>query len=85
MSQLGHFQTWAREVAKSAVPLRTDVACRARQVRKVPKAEVAALLDHLVATAEHLASMVIRAVRLAAVLLRIAQNLRHAGKRPAHL
>jgi hypothetical protein len=29
--------------------------------------------------------MVIRAVRLAAVLLRIAQNLRHAGKGPAHL
>jgi hypothetical protein len=52
---------------------------------RAPKAEVAALLDHLVATAEHLASMVIRAVRLAAVLLRIAQNLRHAGKGPAHL
>jgi hypothetical protein len=53
--------------------------------QNLPKAEVAALLDHLVATAEHLASMVIRAVRLAAVLLRIAQNLRHAGKGPAHL
>ena len=33
---MGHFQTWAREVAKSALPSRTDVASRACQVRKVP-------------------------------------------------
>ena len=37
MSPLGHFQTWTREVARSALPSRTDVASRACQVRNVPK------------------------------------------------
>src|SRR6266702_8911169 len=36
------------------------------------------LFDHLVATGEHLAAMVIRAARLAAILLRIAKGLRPA-------
>ena len=40
MSRMGHFQTWARGVARSALPSRTDVASRACQARKVPKAEV---------------------------------------------
>ena len=40
MSVSGHFQTWAREVARSALPLRTDVAGRACQVRKVPTADI---------------------------------------------
>jgi hypothetical protein len=34
--------------------------------------------DHLVAMGEHLSAMVIRAARLAAMLLRIARGLRHA-------
>src|SRR6266496_1037693 len=38
------------------------------------------LFDHLVATGEHLAAMVIRAARLAAILLRIARGLQHADK-----
>src|SRR4029453_16264842 len=38
-SEPGHFQTWAREVARSALPLRTDVASRACQVRKVPDSD----------------------------------------------
>src|SRR6266851_1611702 len=37
----------------------------------------------LVATGEHLAVMVIRATRLAAILLRIARGLPHADKGPA--
>jgi len=44
-SETGHFQTWAREVARSALPLRTDVASRACQVRKVPKPEVIEIRD----------------------------------------
>ena len=40
MSQMGHFQTWARGVAKSALPSRTDVAGRACQVRKVPHPDI---------------------------------------------
>jgi hypothetical protein len=48
----------------------------------VPEAEVAALLDHLVANGEHHAATVIRATRLAAILLRIARGLRHADKGP---
>jgi hypothetical protein len=37
---LGHFQTWAREVARSALLSRTDVASRASQVRKVPLSDI---------------------------------------------
>jgi hypothetical protein len=86
MSDLGQNRKCLRLRGMSVPPPES----RRRQVAlsgpfRAPKAEVAALLDHLVATAEHLASMVIRAVRLAAVLLRIAQNLRHADKGPAHL
>jgi hypothetical protein len=40
--------------------------------------------DHLVATGD-LAAMVIRAARLAAMLLHIARGLRPAAKGPAHL
>ena len=36
--------------------------------------------DHLVATGEHLDAIVIQAARLAAILLRIAQDIRHADK-----
>ena len=43
-----------------------------------PGAELAALLDHLIVTGEHLAAMVIQAARLAAILLRIARGLRPA-------
>ena len=38
-----------------------------------------------VATGEHLAAMVIRAARLAAILVRIATGLRHVDKGPAGL
>ena len=62
-----------------------DFSRTSREARKVPEAEVAALLDHLVATSEQLAAMVIRAARLAAILLRIAQDLRHADKGPTRL
>ena len=51
----------------------------------LPIAEVAALLDHLVVTGEHLAAMVIRAARLFAILLPIARDLQHADKGPARL
>ena len=44
VSVSGHFQTWAREVARSALPSRPDIASRACQVRKVPEAEVRILL-----------------------------------------
>jgi hypothetical protein len=37
----GHFQTWARAVARSALLSRTDVASRASQVRKVPGRDIA--------------------------------------------
>jgi hypothetical protein len=39
----------------------------------------------LVAPGEHLAAMVIRAARLAAILLRIARGLRNADKGPPRL
>jgi hypothetical protein len=43
------------------------------------------LFDHLVATGEHLDAIVIQAALLAAILLRIAQDLRHAAKGPARI
>ena len=67
----------------SELPLKADMRRLRRHVRNVPLAEVTAQLDHLVATGEHLAAMVIRAARLAAILLlRIAKGLR-AAKGPA--
>ena len=39
------------------------------------------LFDHLVATGEHLAALVIQAARLAAILLRIEKDF-HADKAP---
>src|SRR4029077_20386865 len=58
----------------SSVSRTTSEKC---QQRKSPL-----LFDHLVATGEHLATMVIRAARLAAILLRIARDRRPA-KGPA--
>ena len=68
----------------SALKRITDSSRTSRHVRLVPLAEVA-LIRSLVATGEHLAAMVIRAARLAAILLRIARGLRHADKGPARL
>ena len=50
-----------------------------------PKTAISGSRTHsiLVATGEHLAAIVIRAARLAAILLRIARGLRHADKGPA--
>jgi hypothetical protein len=64
----------------SGLPLEADIRRAGWNVRVVPIAEVAALLDRLVVTCEHLAAMVIRAAQLAAILLRIARGLRHADK-----
>jgi hypothetical protein len=61
----------------SGLPRRTDILSVPRQVSKVPTTE-ARLFDHLVPTGEHLSAMVIRAARLAAILLRIAKGLRPA-------
>jgi streptomycin 6-kinase len=38
------------------------------------------LFDHLFATGEHLDAIVIPAARLAAILLRVAEDIRHADK-----
>jgi hypothetical protein len=62
----------------SAPPPTADMQPIGSEVRFVPTAEVVALLDHLVATGEHLAAMVIPAARLAAILLPIARGLRRA-------
>ena len=61
----------------SVVPLKADIQRAVRQVRFVPTAEVAPLFDHLVTNGRAPAT-VIRAARLAAILLRIARGLRHA-------
>jgi hypothetical protein len=68
----------------SAFARLADVQSQSNHVGKVPIAEDHSF-DHLVATGEHLAAMVIRAARLAAILLRIARDLRHADKDPARL
>ena len=52
MSEVGHFRTSLRQPARSASPPSTDIVSAAAHVRKVPTTEVAALLDHLVATGE---------------------------------
>ena len=63
----------------------TSLSVNGIAVQPESLSEVAALLDRLVATGEHLAAMVIRAARLAAILLRIARGLRRAYKGPAYL
>jgi len=85
MTEMGQTRKWPRLHGTSVLPSRADIVRPSWHVRLVPKAEVAALLDHLVATGEYLAAMVIRAARLAAILLRIARRLRHADKGPARL
>jgi hypothetical protein len=74
-----------RSRRRTALAQIADFSWTSREARKVPEAEVAALLDHLVVTGEHLAATVIRAARLAAILLRIARGLRRAYKGLAHL
>jgi hypothetical protein len=65
-------------------PIReADIAQCSQHVRFVPTTE-ARLFDHLVPTGEHLSAMIIRATRLAAILLHIARGLRPA-KGPTRL
>jgi hypothetical protein len=80
MSRLGQKRKSRSCGGMSALRRLTDSSRTSRHVRKVPLAEVTAQLDHLVATGEHLAAMVIRAARLAEILLPIARGLQHADK-----
>jgi len=77
MTASGQSRRFGDVRATSALPLITDVRCEDQQVRKVPTTEVAHIRS-LCRKRSSLAAMVIRAARLAAILLRIAKGLRPA-------
>jgi len=66
-------------------PIATEPRTSLKVRKKCQRRKSPLLFDHLVATGEHLDAIVIRAARLAAILLRIAQDLRHAARGPARI
>ena len=52
MSALGHKRTFSEVCAISALPPKADINRTARNVRYVPKADIAGLFDHLVSATE---------------------------------
>ena len=82
MSGLGQSRRFGDVGATSGLTPKTDIYRKGRHVSKVPTTEVARSFDHFVATRQHLAAMVIRAVQLAAILLHIARGLRPAKGPP---
>ena len=78
MSQLGQKLPKQPFRATSAFPPLATVERTLLDVGFVPIGDIALSFDHPIATGEHLAAMVIRAARLAAILRRIALRLRHA-------
>ena len=53
MSALGQKQTFAAQKIMSALPPKADMCAATRNVRFVPKADIANLFDNLVSTCEH--------------------------------
>ena len=84
MSQLGQTRKSGDAIMTSALPPTADIPDSGCDVQKPAQKGKSHSFDRLVATGEHLAAIVIRAARLAAILLRIARCLRRA-KGPARL
>src|SRR5258708_20299615 len=66
-------------------PCTTETGHDQAHISRGPTSGISGSHSILVAKGEHLAAMVIRAARLAAILLHIARGLRHADKDPPRL
>ena len=84
MSALGQKRKWPVPFAMSGLPPKADIRRKDRQVRFGPLAE-AALHSFTRSYGGTLATMVIQAARLAAILVPIARGLRPAEKGGARL